>query len=70
MVSVWGVRASEADPRRSGVDAAISVPGVPEKVPPGYVLWDVDASEHGVRRRVMAAVHRSANLRVVVVAAW
>ena len=52
------VRVSQADPRRLGVHAAISVPGVPEEVPPEYVLRDVDAAEHGVRPRVAAAAQR------------
>ena len=49
---------SEADPRRLGVHAAISVPGVPDEVPPEYVPRDVDAAEHGVRARVAAAAER------------
>ena len=52
------VRAGEADPRWLGVHAAISVPGVPEKVPPEYVLRDVDAAEFGVRAKVAAAAQR------------
>ena len=36
------VRASETDPRRLGVHAAISVPGVPDEIPPQYVLRDAD----------------------------
>ena len=40
-----GVRVSEADPRRLGVHAAISVPGVPDEVPPEYVPRDADAAE-------------------------
>ena len=35
--------------------AAISVPGVPDDVPPRYVPRDVDAAEFGVRARVEAA---------------
>ena len=50
--------ASEADPRRLGVHAAISVPGVPDEVPPEYVPRDVDAAESGVRARVAAAAER------------
>jgi hypothetical protein len=46
------VRAGEADPRRLGLHAAISVPGVPEEVLPEYVPRDVDAAEFGVRARV------------------
>jgi AcrR family transcriptional regulator len=52
------VRAGEADPRRLGVHAAISVPGVPGEVPPEYVPRDVDAGEFGVRARVAAAAER------------
>ena len=40
------VRVSEADPRRLGVHAAISVPGVPNEVLPEYVPRDVDTAEH------------------------
>ena len=53
------VRVSEADPRRLGVHAAISVPGVPDDVLPAYVPRDVDAAESGVRARVAAAAERS-----------
>src|SRR6202042_3210431 len=35
--------------------ATISVPGVPDEVPPEYVPRDVDADEFGVRARVTAA---------------
>lgn len=49
------VQVSEADPRRLGVHAAISVAGAPEEVPPEYVPRDVDTAEHGVRARVAAA---------------
>jgi hypothetical protein len=49
------VRVSEAEPRRLGVHAAISVPGVPDEVPPEYVPRDVDGAEFGVRARVVAA---------------
>jgi hypothetical protein len=52
------VRVGEADPRRLGVHAAISVPGVPDEVPPEYVLRDGDAAEHGVRARVAVAAQR------------
>ena len=52
------VRAGEADPRRLGVHAAISVPGVPDEVPPEYVPRDVDAAEFGVRAKVAAAAER------------
>ena len=49
---------SEADPRRLGVHAAISVPGVPDEVPPEYVPRDADAAESGVRAKVAAAAER------------
>ena len=52
------VRVSEADPRRLGVHAAISVSGVPGDVPPEYVPRDVDAAEHGVRAKVTASAER------------
>ena len=52
------VRVSEADPRRLGVHAAISVPGVPDEVPPEYVPRDADAAEYGVRAKVAAAAER------------
>ena len=52
------VRVSEADLRRLGVHAAISVSGVPEDVPPEYVPRDVDAAEFGVRAKVAAAAQR------------
>ena len=53
-----GMRVSEADPRRLGVHAAISVSGVSDEVPPEYVPRDVDAAEHGVRARVKAMKKR------------
>ncbi len=52
------VRVSEADPRRLGVHAAITVPGVPDEALPEYVPRDVDAAEHGVRAKVAAAAER------------
>jgi TIR domain len=52
------VRADEADLRRLGVHAAISVPGVAEEVPPEYVPRDADADGHGVRARVAAGAER------------
>jgi hypothetical protein len=55
---VLRVRVSEADPRRLGVHAAISVPGVPDDVPPEYVPRDADADQDGVRNQVAAAAHR------------
>ena len=63
------VRVGEADPRRLGVHAAISVPGVPDEVPPEYVPRDVDAAEYGVRAKVAAAARagrvRAAGRRVL-----
>ena len=53
-----GVRVSEGDPRRLGVHAAISVPGVPDEVPPEYVPRDADAAGSGIRARVTAAAER------------
>jgi hypothetical protein len=52
------VRVSEANPRRLGVHAAISVPGVPDEVLPEYVPRDADAADHGIRARVAAAAER------------
>jgi hypothetical protein len=52
------VRVSETDPRRLGVHAAISVPGVPDQVPPEYVPRDVDTAEFGVRAKVADAAER------------
>ena len=53
-----GIRVSQADPRRLGVHAAISVPGVPDEVPPEYVPRDADDGESGVRAKVAAAAER------------
>jgi len=53
-----GVRVSEADPRRLGVHAAISVPGVADEVLPEYVPRDADDGELGVRAKVAAAAKR------------
>ena len=52
------VRAGEADLRRLGVHAAITVPGVPGETAPEYVPRDVDAAEFGVRAGVAAAAER------------
>jgi hypothetical protein len=52
------VRAGDVDPRRLGVHAAISVPGVPDDVLPEYVLRDIDTAESGVRAKVAAAAER------------
>lgn len=49
------VRVSDADPRRLGVHAAISVPGAPDGSPPEYVPRDADGGEDGVRAKVKAA---------------
>jgi hypothetical protein len=48
----------EADPRRLGVHAAISVPGMPDEIPPEYVPRDADTAEFGVRAKVTAAAER------------
>ena len=52
------VQVGEADPRRLGVHAAISVPGVSDEVPPEYVPRDADAAEFGVQAKVAAAAQR------------
>ena len=52
------VLAGEADLRRLGVHAAISVLGVSDEVPPEYVPRDADADGHGVRAKVAAAAER------------
>jgi TIR domain len=52
------VRVGDVDPRRLGVHAAISVPGVPDDVLPEYVLRDVDTAGSGVRAKVAAAAER------------
>ena len=52
------VRAGDADPRRLGVHAAISVPGMSDEVLPEYVLRDADAARSGVRAKVAAAAER------------
>ena len=53
-----GVLVRAADPRRLGVHAAISVPGVPDEILPEYVPRDVDAAESGVRAKVATAAER------------
>ena len=53
-----GVPVSEADSRRLGVHAAISVAGVPDEVPPEYVPRDADATESGIRAKMAAAAER------------
>jgi hypothetical protein len=52
------VRVGEADPRRLGVHAAISVPGVADEIPPEYVPRDCDLDEGGLQTRVAAAAER------------
>jgi thioredoxin-like negative regulator of GroEL len=52
------VRVSQADPRRLGMHAAISVPGVGDEVPPEYVPRDGDAADSGVRVKISAAAER------------
>jgi hypothetical protein len=52
------VRVSEAHPRRLGVHAAISLPGVSDEIPPEYVPRDADDGEFGVRAKVAAAARR------------
>jgi len=52
------MQVNRADPRRLGVHAAISVPGVPDDIPPEYVPRDVDVSEAGIRVKVAAAAQR------------
>ena len=58
LAPVGGTLVSEADPRRLGVHAAISVPGVPDGIPPEYIPRDVDAAESGIRAKVAAAARR------------
>ena len=53
-----GVPVGETDPRRLGVHAAISVPGVPDEVLPEYVPRDAEGGGSGVRARVAAAARR------------
>ena len=52
------VRVRQADPRRLGVHAAISVPGVSDDELPEYVPRDADTAGFGVRARVAAAAER------------
>jgi hypothetical protein len=62
---VGWVRVSGADPRRLGVHAAISAPGIPEEVLPQYVPRDADTAEHGVRARVAVAAQRGGFILLV-----
>ena len=52
------VRVGEADPRRLGVHAAISVPEAPDEVLPEYVPRDIDDTKHGVRTKIATAAER------------
>jgi len=52
------IRVHQADPRRLGVHAAISVPGVPDERPPEYVPRDADDGESGIRAKVRVAAQR------------
>ena len=53
-----GIRVRDAQPRLLGVHAAISVPGVPDDLPPEYVPRDADDGEFGMRAKVEAAAQR------------
>jgi thioredoxin-like negative regulator of GroEL len=53
-----GVRTRDARPQLLGVHAAISVPGMPDDLPPEYVSRDADDGEFGVRVKVAAAAQR------------
>ena len=59
------VRVGEADPRRLGVHASISVPEIADEVLPEYVPRDADAGTSGVRARVAAAADRGGFLLLV-----
>jgi hypothetical protein len=52
------MRVGEAGLRLLGVHEAITMPGVPDEVPPEYVPRDVDAAEFGLRAKVAAAGQR------------
>jgi len=60
-----GVRVRDARLRLLGVHAAISVPGVPDDLPPEYVPRDADDGEFGVRAKVEAAAERGGFVLVV-----
>jgi hypothetical protein len=53
------VRVGDADPRRLGVHPAIIMAGVPDDVPPAYVLRDFDTTEFGLRPRMRASAARN-----------
>jgi hypothetical protein len=55
---IGAVRVRDVRSRLLGVHAAISVPGVPDDVPPQYVPRDVDAAEFGIRARVKSAAQK------------
>jgi hypothetical protein len=55
----------DADPRRLGVHASISVPGVEGDVLPEYVPRDVDESEIGIRSKVRRAARLGGFVLVV-----
>jgi predicted negative regulator of RcsB-dependent stress response len=57
-IPAGGVQVSQADPRRLGVHAAISVPGVADEIQPEYVPRDADEGESGVRATMAAAARR------------
>lgn len=63
-VPAAGIRASEADPRRLGVHAAISVPGVPDEILPEYVPRP-GRRRTSRRGRLRLAVHGQDRLRPV-----
>ena len=56
--SPGAVRVNEVNLRRLGVHAAVSVDGVPDHVPPEYVLRDTDVGGSGVRAKIAAAAER------------
>jgi hypothetical protein len=57
-VPAGAVRVRDADPRRLGVHAAISVPGVAEDRLPEYVARDADAGGSGIRAKIGTAAER------------
>ncbi|TVZ03535.1 sel1 repeat family protein [Trebonia kvetii] len=64
-LSARAVLVRDSDPRRLGVHAAISVPEIPEEVPPEYVPRDVDAAEQGLRAKLAAAAQRGGFILLV-----
>src|ERR1700722_4672803 len=63
------VAVCDADPRRLGVHAAISVPGAADDCLPRYVPRDADGGESGVRARVAGAAER-AGIVLLVGGSW